>query len=81
MAAEGFGWGSALRWVWDNLDAVLDRLKKVRNWFRSESAAGRGILVIGPGGVGKATLAAILSGNFDWLTSNPWEYRESFGVE
>lgn len=79
MPGEGFGFGAALKWVWDNLETILERLKKVREWFPSGS--GRGILIIGPGGVGKTTLAAILSGKFDWLTSNPWEYNESYGVD
>src|SRR4051794_17779901 len=78
MSGEGFG--SALKWVWDNLDTILDRLKRVRDWFRSVEA-GRDILIIGPGGVGKTTLAAILSGKFDWLLSEPWRYDVSYGID
>lgn len=79
MAGDGFTWSGALTWAWNNRVDILDYLKKVREWFRSEP--GRGILIIGPGGVGKSTLAALLSGNFDWLLSEPWRYDESYGVE
>src|SRR5207253_6482406 len=51
----------------------------IREWFRSDP--GRGILIIGPGGAGKSTLAALLAGTFDWLLSEPWRYDESFGIE
>lgn len=79
MADGGFTWAGALTWAWNNRREILGYLKRVREWFRS--GAGRGILIIGPGGVGKTTLAALLSGKFDWLLSEPWRYDESFGVE
>lgn len=79
MAEGGFGWWSALKWVWSNKTEVLAQVARVRAWFRSDP--GRGILIIGAGGVGKTTLAAILSDEFDWLTSDPWEYQESYGIE
>lgn len=79
MAEGGFGWWSALKWAWLNKTEILANLARVRAWFRSDP--GRGILIIGAGGVGKTTLARILSGDFDWLCDDPWRYDESYGLE
>ncbi|MBY0455854.1 MAG: hypothetical protein K2V38_00805 [Gemmataceae bacterium] len=79
MADEGLGWWSALKWAWANKTEIAGSLARVREWFR-KSEPERGILIIGAGGVGKTTLAAILSGTFDWLTSEPWKYEENFGI-
>src|SRR5689334_11431019 len=78
MPDASFGW-SVFTWAWSNKAEILGYLKRVRDWFRS--GPGRGILIIGPGGVGKTTLARILSGEFDWLLDEPWRYAESYRVE
>ncbi len=79
MPDPGFSWTAALSWLWGNRAEVAAQLRKVRGWFRSDE--GRGILVIGPGGVGKTTLARLLAGDFDWLLDDPWVYDESFGID
>ncbi|MBM3979587.1 MAG: hypothetical protein FJ304_04755 [Planctomycetes bacterium] len=73
------GWKDALeiaKWGWDSRAGVKPLLAKFRLWLRRSK-----VLVIGPGGTGKTTLARILSGQFDWLLDSSWAYRESVEVK
>jgi hypothetical protein len=84
--------GDALNWAWKNREELL---KKINEWFKgqssTESSTGEneastpvrpGILIIGPGGVGKTTIARILAGDFDHiLTETSGGYRESLNIE
>src|SRR3954452_14963723 len=72
------GWKDALeigKWAWDNRAGVKPVLASFQRWWRKSK-----ILIIGPGGTGKTTLARMLSGEFDWLTDSPWRYDEDIAV-
>jgi Rad17 P-loop domain len=81
---EKFGW-DALKWAWDHGEEVLRRIRKINNWFKNRKlpeSPQRGILIIGPGGVGKTTIARILAGDVDGaLTDATGKYKESLSVE
>lgn len=84
MAGDPVLWSQVAGWLWDRRDDILGLVKTLTDWFGSSKAADgsdRGILILGAGGVGKTTLARILSGKFDWLLDEPWRYGESFGIE
>lgn len=73
------GWKDALeigQWAWDNRAGVKPVLAAFRRWLRRSK-----ILIIGPGGTGKSTLARMLSGEYDWLLDSPWRYDESVRVD
>jgi hypothetical protein len=67
--------------------ATLGALQGLWDWLtkpRSDEAKyepTRSVLIIGPGGVGKTTLARLLSGQLTWLDSNVGDYEESYGLE
>lgn len=80
---EGF-WLGAGNWAWNNWDKIKDRLEPVFRRFRKSASPVEpqgGILIIGPGGAGKSTLAQLLSGQRNWLTDEPWSYEQSFFLE
>jgi hypothetical protein len=80
---EPGGEPTAGSWVWEKLkELVIKKLPDLLAWLWRGSEQGQpGILILGPGGVGKTTLARILAGEHDILHAPPGDYRESLGVE
>ena len=78
------GTGQVVGWAWTNRAEIGRRLADLRAWFRGpgpETESKPGILILGPGGVGKTTLGRLLAGEYDLLLESPGDYRESFGIE
>jgi hypothetical protein len=63
---------------WDR-DSFFGTMKEVHAWYRAPRK--RGILILGAGGVGKTTLANLLSGEFDLLQGGLERYDETTDVE
>jgi len=71
------------QWLWNNREWVFARFAEIRRWLfpPKEARPTSGILVIGPGGVGKSTFARILSGEINYPLDIPGEYQESIPLE
>jgi glycine/D-amino acid oxidase-like deaminating enzyme len=65
--------------LWARKDQIARNLVELRDWLFPRKKAG--ILIIGPGGVGKSTTARFLSGEFTSPTEVPGKYDESLGLE
>ena len=77
-------WSAVGTFLWSNKDWIWARLTEIRSWFRRGKGTKRspGILILGPGGAGKSTLARLLSEkDYNPLLHLPGEYKESIGVE
>ncbi len=63
------------------LRGIWDWIHDLRGGSEPQVKPERGILILGPGGTGKTTLARLLSGQLDWLDDQPGRYRESVDLE
>jgi ABC-type nitrate/sulfonate/bicarbonate transport system ATPase subunit len=55
---------AVFKWLWDQRDWIAQRYRELRDWW-STPQLDRGILILGPGGVGKSTLGRLLAGIAD----------------
>ncbi|MEM1043315.1 MAG: hypothetical protein AAGI91_11885 [Bacteroidota bacterium] len=78
-------WTELGSFLWKNRDWLVGQVGKIREWLsrpqKDAEGVERGVLIIGPGGVGKSTTARLLSGDHDTLLDTQTEYLESLGVE
>ncbi len=69
--------------AWENKEWVTARVKEIVAWLWPKPAVAKnqpGVIVVGPGGVGKTTLGKVLSLQPDFLF-DPSGYEESLNVE
>jgi len=82
MSDEGRIWEQITSWGWEHREIIRSKLEELRGWFtREDERETSKILVIGPGGAGKSTLARMLSGDYEWLFDVDHKYEESLSVE
>lgn len=73
-----------LSFLWENRDWISKKLSEIRKWFGKGKGTPKspGILILGPGGAGKTTLARLLTEkDYNPLLHLPGEYKESVAVE
>ena len=66
------------KWLWGNKGWLITKFKQLRTWYQGGPGT---ILIIGPGGVGKTTLAKMIAGEYDSFFKSPGDYEESLDVE
>lgn len=79
---------AAVKEAWEKKNWLLGRLARIAKWFSRSSDASiaeetesRGILIIGPGGTGKTTLARFLAGDVNVVFDPPGFYEPSLLVD
>lgn len=84
MSGDEAGW-KWFNWTWANRKELRRYLKELYRWFRGEGkgklTAPRGILILGAGGVGKTTLARLLTGQAAQFSQLLGNYDESLYLE